>query len=59
MGVANDADIREWGNSPEFTPEGTHVMGYFRDGTDRQEPVILGVLPGIPTEKADTTLKAL
>ena len=31
-------------------------MGYFRDGTDRQEPVILGVLPGIPTERADTTL---
>ena len=56
MWSCNDAGISGLGNSPGFTPEGTHVMGYFRDGTDRQEPVILGVLPGIPTEKADTTL---
>ena len=48
----NDAGISGLGNTPGFLPLGTHVMGYFRDGTDRQEPVILGVLPGIPQEGA-------
>lgn len=30
--------------------EGSWVLGFFRDGTDCQDPVILGVLPGIPVE---------
>jgi len=33
--------------------EGSWVFGFFRDGTTRQEPVILGSLPGRPTELAD------
>ena len=45
-----DGGISGIGNSPTWTPEGTHVMGYFRDGMDRQEPVILGVLPGVVEE---------
>ena len=45
-----DGGISGIGNSPTWTPEGTHVMGYFRDGMDRQEPVILGVLPGVVKE---------
>jgi len=32
--------------------EGTWVMGYFRDGENCQEPVILGSLPGRPAELA-------
>ena len=33
--------------------EGSWVFGFFRDGHFRQEPVILGSLPGRPTELAD------
>ena len=51
-----DGGISGIGNSPTWTPEGTHVMGYFRDGMDRQEPVILGVLPGIVEEYGNTNV---
>lgn len=37
-----------------FLVQGTWVMGYFRDGASRQEPVILGTMPGKVTELADT-----
>lgn len=30
--------------------EGSWVMGFFRDGAACQDPVIMGVIPGIPTE---------
>jgi hypothetical protein len=33
--------------------EGSWVFGFFRDGHFRQEPLILGSLPGRPTELAD------
>lgn len=52
MWSCNDGGISGLGNSPGFMVEGTHVLGYFRDGMERQEPVILGVLPGVPTETA-------
>ena len=38
------------GQSPSFLVEGTWVFGYFRDGDQCQEPVILGSLPGRPVE---------
>src|SRR6056300_1576049 len=38
------------GSSPSFLVEGSWVWGYFRDGEDAQEPVILGSLPGKPSE---------
>jgi hypothetical protein len=41
------------GSSPSFLVEGSWVWGYFRDGEDAQEPVILGSLPGQPSELAD------
>ena len=51
-----DGGISGIGNSPTWVPEGTHVMGYFRDGMDRQEPVILGVLPGVVEEFGNTNV---
>src|SRR6056300_1378802 len=30
--------------------EGSWVFGYFRDGTNRQEPLVIGSLPGRPSE---------
>ena len=41
------------GMSPAFLVEGTWVYGYFRDGVEAQEPVILGSLPGRPIENGD------
>jgi len=37
------------GQSPSFIVEGSWVFGYFRD-ENFQEPVILGTLPGLPSE---------
>ena len=46
------AGISGLGQSPAFLVEGTWVFGYFRDGADCQEPMILGTLPGVPAELA-------
>ncbi len=42
------------GNSATGLVEGSWVMGFFRDGSARQEPVILGSCPGRPAELADS-----
>ena len=39
------------GQSPSFLVEGSWVFGYFRDGEQCQEPVVLGSIPGVPAEK--------
>ena len=39
------------GQSPSFLVEGSWVFGYFRDGDQCQEPVVLGSVPGVPAEK--------
>jgi hypothetical protein len=38
------------GQSPLGLVEGSWVFGYFRDGNNRQEPLVLGSLPGKPSE---------
>ena len=43
------------GCSPSFLVEGSWVIGYFRDGNTCQEPVVLGSLPGRPSELANTS----
>ena len=43
------------GSSPGFVVEGTWVFGYFRDGYNMQEPMIMGTLPGKPSELANTS----
>ena len=43
------------GSSPGFVVEGTWVFGYFRDGVNMQEPMIMGTLPGKPSELANTS----
>src|SRR5210317_333600 len=42
------AGISGLGQSPSFIVEGAWVWGYFRDG--EQEPVVIGTLPGKPSE---------
>ena len=47
---STSAGISGLGQSPTGLVEGTWVLGYFRDGIDRQEPIILGTMPGVPAE---------
>jgi len=42
------------GHSPTGLLEGSWVFGFFRDSQYAQEPVIMGSLPGHPSEIADT-----
>ena len=44
------AGISGLGQSATGLVEGSWVLGYFRDGNDRQEPIVLGTLPGYPAE---------
>ena len=49
---ATAAGISGLGQSATGLVEGSWVLGYFRDGNDRQEPIVLGTLPGYPSELA-------
>lgn len=44
------------GDSPSFLVEGTWVMGFFRDGRNAQQPIVMASLPGIPEETARPNL---
>ena len=44
------AGISGVGQSPIGLVEGSHVFGFFRDGEARQEPVVMGSLPGYPAK---------
>jgi len=47
------AGISGIGSSPIGPLEGTHVFGFFRDGIEGQEPVVLGTCVGIPSTVAN------
>src|SRR6056300_1184977 len=49
------AGISGLGQSPLGLVEGSWVFGYFRDGEDAQEPLIVGSLPGKPSELSNTS----
>lgn len=40
------------GETPNLT-NGSTVIGFFVDGDDEQQPIILGSMPGLPTEKVE------
>ena len=49
MNPITSATVSGVGQSPLGAVEGSWVMGYFRDGSAAQEPIIFGTLPGIPS----------
>ena len=49
MNPITSATVSGVGQSPLGTVEGSWVIGFFRDGSAAQEPVIMGSLPGIPS----------
>ena len=53
MHPITDPAMHGMGNSPSFLVEGTWVVGFFRDAQQKQQPTIIGTLPGVPKNSAD------
>jgi len=48
MHPVTDPAMHGMGNSPSFLVEGSYVIGFFRDAVEKQQPIIIGSLPGSP-----------
>jgi hypothetical protein len=55
MHPVTDPSMQGMGSSPSFLLEGSWVVGFFRDSREKQQPVIMGTLPGYPQDVADVT----
>ena len=55
MHPVTDPSMNGMGNTPAFMVEGTWVVGFFMDAEDKQQPVIIGTLPGVPIDSPDKT----
>ena len=55
MHPVTDPSMQGMGSTPSFLVEGSWVIGFFRDAQEKQQPVIIGSLPGIPEKRADYT----
>jgi len=55
MHPVTDPSMNGMGNTPSFMVEGTWVVGFFMDAEDKQQPVIIGTLPGVPVDSPDKT----
>ena len=54
MHPVTDPSMQGLGNTPSFLVEGTWVIGFFRDAREKQQPIIMGTLPGYPEDLPDT-----
>ena len=57
MNPITSATVSGLGQSPLGAVEGTWVVGFFQDGADAQQPIIIGTLPGVPDKLPDTGSK--
>ena len=55
MHPVTDPSMQGLGNTPSFLVEGSWVVGFFMDAREKQQPVIMGSLPGIPDTIPDYT----
>ena len=55
MHPTTDPSMQGLGNTPSFLVEGSWVLGFFLDAAEKQQPMIMGSLPGIPQVSADNT----
>ncbi len=53
MHPVTDPSMQGMGSTPSFLVEGSWVIGFFRDAYEKQQPVIIGSLPGVPTSSAN------
>ena len=56
MHPVTDPSMQGLGNTPSFLVEGSWVIGFFRDARDKQQPIIMGTLPGYPENLPNTRL---
>jgi len=49
MHPITDPSMQGMGNTPSFLVEGSWVVGFFRDAEEKQQPIIMGSLPGVPS----------
>ena len=56
MNPITSATISGVGQSPLGVVEGTWVVGFFQDGDEAQQPIIMGTLPGVPSYLSSATL---
>jgi hypothetical protein len=57
MNPITSSSVSGLGQTPLGAVEGTWVVGFFQDGADAQQPIIIGTLPGVPSELPDTGSK--
>ena len=55
MHPVTDPSMQGLGNTPSFLVEGSWVVGFFADAKEKQQPIIIGSLPGIPEDEPDYT----
>ena len=55
MHPVTDPSMQGMGSSPSFLLEGSWVVGFFRDSREKQQPIIMGSLPGVPSSAADSS----
>jgi len=53
MHPVTDPSMHGMGNTPSWLVEGSWVIGFFRDAIEKQQPIIIGSLPGQPLSPAD------
>ena len=53
MHPVTDPSMQGMGTTPSFLVEGTWVVGFFRDAKEKQQPIIMGTLPGYPQTVSD------
>ena len=53
MHPVTDPAMHGMGSTPSFLVEGSWVVGFFRDAQEKQQPVIIGSLPGVPETAAN------
>jgi len=56
MMPTTSASVSQIGNSPSGLLKGSWVMGFFTDGDECQEPVVIGSFHGYPMERPNTDL---
>ena len=50
MNPITSATVSGVGQTPLGAVEGTWVVGFFQDGEEAQQPIIIGTLPGVPQQ---------
>jgi len=55
MHPVTDPSMQGLGHTPSFLVEGSWVIGFFADAKEKQQPIIMGSLPGKPTSPPDST----